>query len=173
MLSSMHDDLIGKYETFQNAKNMWDQLKFDFGGTSTTRLRSLVLKFKVYRKDPKDTMNEHLRMMPRMIRDLKVAGNVLTDEQQVQAIIRSLHDSWISMKIIMTHNENIKNLLIYLVMWNWKRNAKRQPNLQPLSPMVGSVNQMGLSAKTRARQQDRVGLALVLPKSTRVQISTR
>ena len=109
MLSSMHDDLIGKYETFQNAKDMWDQLKFDFGGTSTTRLRSLVLKFEVYRKDPKHTMTEHFRMMFGMIRDLKAARNVLTDKQQVQAVIRSLIDSWISMKQIMTHNENIKN----------------------------------------------------------------
>uniref|UniRef100_A0A2N9HPJ0 Integrase catalytic domain-containing protein n=1 Tax=Fagus sylvatica TaxID=28930 RepID=A0A2N9HPJ0_FAGSY len=64
---------------------MWDQLKFDFGGTSTTRLRSLVLKFEVYRKDPKHMMTEHLRMMSGMIRDLKAAGNVLTNEQQVQA----------------------------------------------------------------------------------------
>ena len=44
-----------------------------------------------------------------MIRDLKAARNVLTDKQQVQAVIRSLIDSWISMKQIMTHNENIKN----------------------------------------------------------------
>uniref|UniRef100_A0A2N9EKF5 Integrase catalytic domain-containing protein n=1 Tax=Fagus sylvatica TaxID=28930 RepID=A0A2N9EKF5_FAGSY len=84
MLSSMHDDLIGE-------------------------LRSLVLKFEVYRKDPKHTMTEHLRMMSGMICDLKAARNVLTDEQQVQAVIRSLPDSWISMKQIMTHNENIKN----------------------------------------------------------------
>uniref|UniRef100_A0A2N9HTH1 Integrase catalytic domain-containing protein n=1 Tax=Fagus sylvatica TaxID=28930 RepID=A0A2N9HTH1_FAGSY len=39
----------------------------------------------MYRKDPKHTMTEHLRMMSGMIRDLKAAGNVLTDEQQVQA----------------------------------------------------------------------------------------
>ena len=75
----MHDDLIGKYKAFQNAKDMRDQLKFDFGGTSTTRLRNLVLKFEVYRKDPKHTMTEHLKMMFRMIRDVKAAGNVLTD----------------------------------------------------------------------------------------------
>ena len=81
MLSSMHDDLIGEYEAFQNVKDMWDQLKFDFGGTSTTRLRSLVLKFEVYYKDPKHTMTEHLRMMSGMIRDLRAAGNVLSDEQ--------------------------------------------------------------------------------------------
>ena len=63
------------------------QLKFDFGGISTTRLRSLVLKFEVYCKDPKCTMTEHLRMMSGMIRDLKAIGNVLTDEQQVQFVI--------------------------------------------------------------------------------------
>ena len=54
-------------------------------------------------------MTKHLRMMSWMIRDLKAAGNVLTDEQQVQVVIRSLLDSWVSMKQIMTHNENIKN----------------------------------------------------------------
>ena len=32
-------------------------------------------------------MTEHLRMMSGMIRDLKAAGNVLTDEQQAQAVI--------------------------------------------------------------------------------------
>jgi ABC-type taurine transport system substrate-binding protein len=54
-------------------------------------------------------MTKHLRMMSGMIRDLKTTGNVLTDEQQVKVVIRSLPDSWISMKQIMTHNENIKN----------------------------------------------------------------
>ena len=107
--SQFKKDLIGEYETFQNAKDMWNQLKFDFGGTPTTRLRSPVLKFEVYRKDPKHTMTEHLRMMYGIIRDLKAAGNILTDEQQVQVVIRSLPDSWISMKQIMTYNGNIKN----------------------------------------------------------------
>ena len=90
MLSNMHDDLIGEHEVFQNAKDMWDQLKFDFGGTSGTRLRNLVLKFEVYRKYPKHTMTEHLRLMFGMICDIKAARNVLTDEQQVQAILLSV-----------------------------------------------------------------------------------
>ena len=54
-------------------------------------------------------MIEHLRMMFEMICELKAVGNVLTDEQQVQVVIRSLPDSWVSMKQIITHNENIKN----------------------------------------------------------------
>ena len=93
MLSSMHNDLIGEYETFQNAKDIWDQLKFDFDSTSTTRLRSLVLKFEFYRKDPKHMMTKHLRMMSGMFRDLKATRNVLNNEQQVRAVIRSLPDS--------------------------------------------------------------------------------
>ena len=109
VLSAMHDDLIGEFETYQTAREMWEQLKFAFGGTSTTRLRSLVLKFEVFRKEPKTTMTEHLRTMSSMIRELKSAGHLLTDEQQVQAVIRSLPDSWVHMKQIMTHNENIKN----------------------------------------------------------------
>ncbi|GAV90394.1 UBN2_2 domain-containing protein, partial [Cephalotus follicularis] len=109
LLSCMHDDLIGAYEHCPTAKEMWDQLRFDFGGTSVTRLRSLVLKFEMYKKEPKNSMTEHLRIMSAMIRDLKNAGNALSDEQEVQAVIRSLPDSWVSMRQILTHNENIKN----------------------------------------------------------------
>ena len=43
-----------------------------------------------------------------MIRELKAAENNLSDEQQVQASIRSLPDTWVQMRVNMTHNENIK-----------------------------------------------------------------
>ena len=108
VLSSMNDDLLAKYHNYSDTKELWDQLKFSFGGTSTTRLRSLVLKFKVYRKDPKHLMTEHLRVMSSIIQDLNVVGNAITDEQQVQAVIRSLPKSWIIMNQILTHNENAK-----------------------------------------------------------------
>ena len=101
MLNSMHDDLIGEFENFPTGMAMWEQLKF-------TRLRSLVLKFETHRKDPKVSMTEHLRGMSSMIRDLNVVKHILTDEQQVQAVIRSLPNSWLHMKQILTHNENIK-----------------------------------------------------------------
>jgi len=81
MLSCMNDDLLGEYHVYSKSTEIWDQLKFPFGGISTTRLRSLVLKFDAYRKDPKHSMTEHLRMMSSMIRDLGNCGNALTDEQ--------------------------------------------------------------------------------------------
>ncbi|GAV91515.1 UBN2_2 domain-containing protein [Cephalotus follicularis] len=109
LLNCMHDDLIGAYEHCATAKEMWDQLRFHFGGTSITMLQRLVLKFEMYKKDPKNSMTEHVRIMSSMIRDLKNAGNALSDEQQVQAVIRSLPDSWVNMRHILTHNENIKN----------------------------------------------------------------
>ncbi|KAK2971859.1 hypothetical protein RJ640_000876 [Escallonia rubra] len=73
------------------------------------RLRSLVIKFEEYTKDPKHTMSEHLRVMSNMIGKLRDAGHALTDEQQVRAVIRSLPASWANMKQILTHSENIKN----------------------------------------------------------------
>ncbi|GAV75312.1 UBN2_2 domain-containing protein [Cephalotus follicularis] len=98
LLSCMHGDLISAYEHCATAKEMWDQLRFDLGGTSVTRLRSLVLKFEMYKKEPKNSMTEHLRIMFAMIRDLKNAEVALSDEQQVQAMIRSLPDSWVNMR---------------------------------------------------------------------------
>uniref|UniRef100_A0A2N9GE70 CCHC-type domain-containing protein n=1 Tax=Fagus sylvatica TaxID=28930 RepID=A0A2N9GE70_FAGSY len=78
MLSSMHNDLIGEFEEYPTAQELWKALK-------------------------------HLRVMSTMIRELKTAGNNLTDEQQVQAVIRSLPSSWETMSQNMTHNENIKS----------------------------------------------------------------
>ena len=65
----------------------------------------------------------HLRGMSSMIRDLNAAGHILTDEQQVQAVIRSLPDSWLHMKQTFTHNENINFLKIYIFMWNLRQIA--------------------------------------------------
>ncbi|KAK2993018.1 hypothetical protein RJ640_001581 [Escallonia rubra] len=109
LLSSLQNDLIGQYDELPTCKALWEQLKFSFGGTSTTRLRSLVIKFEEYTKDPKHTMSEHLRVMSNMIGKLRDAGHALTDEQQVRAVIRSLPASWANMKHILTHSENIKN----------------------------------------------------------------
>ncbi|GAV83070.1 UBN2_2 domain-containing protein [Cephalotus follicularis] len=109
LLSCMHDDIIGAYEHCATVKEIWDQLRFDFAGTSVTRLQSLVLKFEMYKKGPKNSMTEHLRIMSTMIRDLKNAKVALSDEQQVQAVIRSLPVSWVNMRQILIHNENIKN----------------------------------------------------------------
>ncbi|KAK2967250.1 hypothetical protein RJ640_016042 [Escallonia rubra] len=109
LLSSLQNDLIGQYDELSTCKALWEQLKFTFGGTSTTRLRSLVIKFEEYTKDPKHTMSEHLRVMSNMIGKLRDAGHALTDEQQVRAVIRSLPASWANMKQILTHSENIKN----------------------------------------------------------------
>ncbi|KAK2992965.1 hypothetical protein RJ640_017515 [Escallonia rubra] len=100
---------LASYDELPTCKALWEQLKFSFGGTSTTRLRSLVIKFEEYTKDPKHTMSEHLRVMSNMIGKLRDAGHALTDEQQVRAVIRSLPASWANMKQILTHSENIKN----------------------------------------------------------------
>ena len=108
MLNSMHDDHIGEFENFPTSMAMWEQLKFTFGGTSITRLRSLVLKFETHRKDPKVSMIEHLKGMSSIIRDLNAARHIPTDEQQVQVVIRPLLDSWLHMKKILTHSEKIK-----------------------------------------------------------------
>ncbi|KAK2973395.1 hypothetical protein RJ640_024823 [Escallonia rubra] len=109
LLSSLQNDLIGQYDELPTCKALWEQLKFSFGGTLTTRLRSLVIKFEEYTKDPKHTMSEHLRVMSNMIGKLRDAGHALTDEQQVRVVIRSLLASWANMKHILTHSENIKN----------------------------------------------------------------
>ena len=81
MLNSMHNDLIGEFESYGTAQDMWISLKEKFGGTTVTRLRALTLKFDTFRMQRGDSMQEHLRKMSAMDCELKAAGNNLTDEQ--------------------------------------------------------------------------------------------
>lgn len=52
-------------------------------------------------------MAEQLEKMSTVIRDLNAVGNVITEEQQIQAALRPLPKSWDTMKHTMTHNESI------------------------------------------------------------------
>jgi len=90
LLSAMADDLMCEFETHRTAQAMWIALKDKFGGTSTTKLRRLTIKFDTYKLKPNNPIKQHLREMSNMIRELKEAGHILSDEQQVQAVIRSL-----------------------------------------------------------------------------------
>ncbi|KAL7225170.1 hypothetical protein ACSBR1_020535 [Camellia fascicularis] len=58
-----------------------ESIALTYGGMTTTRLCALTLKFNQYVMDPKHTIAEHLRVMSAMIREMKAAGNDLTDEQ--------------------------------------------------------------------------------------------
>ena len=45
MLSSMSNDIILYFERHHSAQSVWDVVKIQYGGTSTTRLRQLTIKF--------------------------------------------------------------------------------------------------------------------------------
>ena len=81
---------LKKYEI---TKDMWPTFSERFGGTPITKLRSLTIKFDTYKKRPEHNMKKHLRQMSNMISELKDASHTLTDEQQVQAVIRLLPQS--------------------------------------------------------------------------------
>jgi gag-polypeptide of LTR copia-type len=106
----MENDVMREFRQYEVAKEMWLALKQKFDGTSVTKLRQLTIKFDTYKKRPNHSMRQHLREMSNMISELKDAGHILTDEQQVQAVIRSLPYIWEHMKVNLTHNERIKTL---------------------------------------------------------------
>jgi hypothetical protein len=56
MLSSMHNDLIGEFESYGTAQDTWIALKAKFGGTMVTRLRAPTLKFDTFRMQRGDSM---------------------------------------------------------------------------------------------------------------------
>ena len=108
LLSSMRNDIMLRFERHRSAQAIWDAVKVQYGGTSTTRLRQLTLKFDGYKKRQNHTMRQHLTIMSNMISELRVAGHDMTDEQQVQVVILSLPSNWEHMLVNLTHNDNIK-----------------------------------------------------------------
>lgn len=63
---------------------MWSSLKERFSGTSITKLRSLTIKFDIYKKHHDYNMKKYLKHMSNMISELKYASDNLIDEQKVQ-----------------------------------------------------------------------------------------
>ena len=108
MISFMNDDLMCEFEEYNTAKGVWEALKEKFCATAATKLRRLNQNFNDYKKLPNHSMRQHLRVMSNMIRELKNAGQVISNEQKIQAILRSLPESWDHMKVQMTHNANVK-----------------------------------------------------------------
>ena len=90
LLSSMRNDIMLHFERHHSTQAFWDAMKVQYGGTFTTRLRQLTLKFDGYKKRQNHIMRQHLTIMSNMISELRAYGYEITDEQQVQAMIRSL-----------------------------------------------------------------------------------
>ncbi|GAV77027.1 UBN2_2 domain-containing protein [Cephalotus follicularis] len=146
----MHNDLIGSYDHSATIKEMRDRLRFNFMGSSVTRLRSLVLKFEMYKQEPNYSITEHMRIIYAVITDLKNGGNALFDEQQVQAAIRSLHDSWINVRQILTNNENIKNFAD--VCHHVKLEAEREEAICVTAFLLNGANVMDIGPRVRERE---------------------
>ncbi len=48
MLSNMHNNMIGEFEEYPTAQDMWKVLKMRDGRTSATRLHELAMRFDFY-----------------------------------------------------------------------------------------------------------------------------
>ncbi|XP_075080296.1 uncharacterized protein LOC142165820 [Nicotiana tabacum] len=111
IVSSVADDLIYECEQYPTAQAMWAYLREAYGGTTVTRLRQLTIKFDTYKKRHDHGVKQHLRVMSNMIAQLKSVGHVLSDEQQVQAMFRSLPNNWEHFKVNLSHNDSIKTFV--------------------------------------------------------------
>ena len=96
------------FESHRSTQAVWDAVKVQYGGTSTTRLHQLTLKFDGYKKRQNHTMRQHFTVMSNMISELRAVGHEMIDEQQIQTVILSLPSSWEHMRVNLTHNDNIK-----------------------------------------------------------------
>ncbi|PWA42671.1 hypothetical protein CTI12_AA541830 [Artemisia annua] len=92
--NTMHICEIIRPIKYRTAKEVWEAVKLQFGGTSTTRLHSLNLRFDGYTKRHDHSMRQHLIIMSNMIAELNTTGRELTDEEEVQAIIKVTKSSF-------------------------------------------------------------------------------
>ena len=93
LLSNMRNGVMLRFERHHSAQAVWDAVKVQYGGTSITKHRQLTLKFDGYKKCQNHTIKQHIMIMSNMISKLRVVGHEMTNEQQVQAVIRSLSSS--------------------------------------------------------------------------------
>jgi hypothetical protein len=110
-------------------------------------------------------MKQHLRVMSSMIRELKAAENHLTDEQQVQAVIRSLPSSWDAMSQNLMHNENIKTFKD--VSHHLELEAERLEAAKPNSSAYLAESCSRRAFRAKRKNNDKHGAARPVPKKER------
>ena len=82
LLSIREDDFMCEYEEYQMAHQIWNALKDKYGSTSI-RLdqNNSQLNFDTYKLCPNTSMEQHLREMSHLIKELKNADSIITYEQ--------------------------------------------------------------------------------------------
>ncbi|KAF3625426.1 putative RING-H2 finger protein ATL78-like [Capsicum annuum] len=81
------DTRLRSYGDFSKAVYHLGNRRIAEMGISVTCLRQLTIKFDTYKKRYDMNIKQYLRVMSNMITHLKSAGHILSDEQQVQAVI--------------------------------------------------------------------------------------
>ena len=79
--SNMQNDIMLCFERHHLTQSVWDTVKIQYRGTSTTRLHQLTLKFDGYKKRQNQMMRQHLTVMSNMINELRDVGHEMTNEQ--------------------------------------------------------------------------------------------
>ena len=83
LLSSTMNDIILHFEKNHSAQAIWNVVKVQHGGTSTTRLYQSTLKFDGYKKYQNHIIRQHYKVMSNMFSELRAIGHEMTDEQYV------------------------------------------------------------------------------------------
>jgi len=117
LLSCMQDNILGEFERFSIAKDIWARVKIRFGQTFAARLRTLQLKWMQHIIDSSCTTFEHLQATSAVVRDLKGTGQDVFEEEHELSVIRALsndNEHWRSFKVIMC-NTRVSNLILLLI----------------------------------------------------------
>jgi hypothetical protein len=91
--------------------------------------------------------------MSNMISELKDVSHILTNEQQVQAVIRSLPHTWEHMKVNLTQNESIKtlnNAVRYLELEEDRIEASKPQETETTVHLIGSSSHGGQDQKRKS-----------------------
>ena len=85
-------------------------MKEAFGKLDIAHSRAMTMTFDTFNMASRASIHDHLRKMTEMINDLLEAGSALTDEQKIFSVLRSLPDSWDTVRTMLMHNTSIINL---------------------------------------------------------------
>lgn len=91
----MSKDLSGQFEVQTIDKDMWMHFELFLLVHLRQHYINLQMCFDSYEMDWKYLMTEHLRKMSVVLCALNVAGNILSKEQHIQAVLRALPKYWI------------------------------------------------------------------------------
>nr|GEU34771.1 hypothetical protein [Tanacetum cinerariifolium] len=123
LLLAIPDEHLLKFHSIKDAKSLWEAIKISFGGNKESKkMHKTILKqqYKNFVASRSEGMDKTYDMFQKLISQLELNGEVISQEDANMNLLRSLPLTWNNIRLIMRNKPDIETLSMDVLYNNFK-----------------------------------------------------